>query len=185
MCGVGAIEELENSKVSPSGAAVATARAAMVPWAPSRFSMTNDCLRSVASCCAMVRACRSGPEPAAQPTRMRTGPAGYCCADAGRAAAAKQRARRVRSIGRSFPRAFDPLAPLLRPVPVRCHGGRRRTDVFPRIVRGFLVRDFGPERGVVFHLDLGVAAGVLRRPRTHIARRERSPRVVVGALGAA
>ena len=56
MCGVGAIEELENSSVRPSGGAVATARAAMVPLAPSRFSMKNDCLRSVASCCAMVRA---------------------------------------------------------------------------------------------------------------------------------
>src|SRR5947209_8137062 len=98
MCGVGAIDELENSKVNPSGAAVATDRAAMVPLAPSRFSMTNDCLRSVASCCAMVRACRSGPEPAAKPTRMRTGPAGYCCADAGRARAANERARSMRSI---------------------------------------------------------------------------------------
>src|SRR6266581_1914122 len=63
MCGVGAIEELEKSSVRPSGAAVATARAAMVPLAPSRFSMTNDCLRSAASCCAMVRAWRSGPGP--------------------------------------------------------------------------------------------------------------------------
>ena len=39
MCGVGAIEDEENSSVSPSGGAVATVRAAMVPFAPSRFSI--------------------------------------------------------------------------------------------------------------------------------------------------
>ncbi len=115
MCGVGAIEELENSSVRPSGAAVATARAAMVPLAPSRFSMKNDCLRSVASCWEMVRACRSGPLPAVKPTMTRTGFAGYCCACAGNEDSARKTSSSVRSIGRSSIQACSlPFARLLR-----------------------------------------------------------------------
>src|SRR5262249_6191674 len=36
--------------------------------------------RSIASCCPTVRAWRSGPLPAANPTTILTGLSGYCCA---------------------------------------------------------------------------------------------------------
>ena len=64
------------SKVWPSGRAPTTSFAAIVPFAPGRFSTMNDCASPFSSWPAVNRAATSELDPGVEPTRIWTGLAG-------------------------------------------------------------------------------------------------------------
>src|SRR4051812_621732 len=68
--------------VWPSGSALATTPAPMVPPAPGRFSITNDCPNCSERRCATVRAMMSVALPAVNGTMTETRLLGQDCADA-------------------------------------------------------------------------------------------------------
>src|SRR5262245_63895206 len=68
------------SAVVPSLGARATASAAVVPPAPTRFSTTTGWPRISESGCATMRAAMSVPPPAPKPSTMRIGCFGQSCA---------------------------------------------------------------------------------------------------------
>src|SRR5262245_34681223 len=68
------------SAVYPSLGARATASAAVVPPAPTRFSTTTGWPRISESGCATMRAAMSVPPPAPKPTTIRIGCFGQSCA---------------------------------------------------------------------------------------------------------
>src|SRR5262252_2201830 len=72
----------ENSVVYPSGAECATASVAMMALAPGRFSTKNDWPVDALMSAARMRAITSVGPPAANPTTIFTGFAGYPCAAA-------------------------------------------------------------------------------------------------------
>src|SRR5215813_11000319 len=71
-------ESAPSSSAWPSGALRATSSAAMLPFDPTRYSVTTGCPSAPASFSPITRATMSGAPPGAVLVTMRIGRDGYC-----------------------------------------------------------------------------------------------------------
>src|SRR5512133_377787 len=80
MLGLMTNEPVTCSSVCPSGGAFATMSVPMMPFAPDRLSITNDCPSPTATSFATMRAMASAVPPAGKGATSRIGRAGYVSA---------------------------------------------------------------------------------------------------------